>query len=105
MDELSPVNDHAQMQGMVRTHLAVKLKDLCEALEPYIDGTLGPVSSRHVTNYLNALKLLGQLYRVYDPPRIVANEQEPLETAKTTRARVLGQLQELERRARINSAA
>lgn len=104
MDELAPVNDHAQMQAMVRTHLAMKLKDLCEALEPYIDGTLGPVSSRHVTNYTNALKLLGQLYRVYDPPRAVITNDEPLETAKAVRTRVMGQLLELERRARTTKA-
>lgn len=86
---------------VVRQFLAQRCHRLLDALEPYIDGTMGPVSSRHVGNYLTTLKLLGTLYRVYDKTPVPPAEPTP-ETvrAEILRDLVLGQLTELEARAR-----
>lgn len=89
---------------MVRQFLAQKLYMLVDALEPYVDGTMGPISATHTARYLEALKVLGALYRVYDRvplPEPARTEPKALERAEVLRSGVLAQLVELEQRAKV----
>jgi hypothetical protein len=97
-NELIPATEN--LTPMVRSFISSKLNNLLDSLDPYIDGTMGPVSSRHVSNYVNALKLLGALYRVYDPvpapvPVEDPDEYQILQTSAMLRDQVLAQLEQL----------
>lgn len=97
------------MQPVVRRHNTAKLRALVEGLEPYVDGSYGPVNPRMCEVYMRALRELALLYRVYDPPKEkVAEEQEPALRADVVRAQVLRQLEELSGRsappARVNGS-
>lgn len=84
----------------VRGYITRELHELIQALRPYVDGTMGPVSSKHVANQLAALNLLGRLHRCYDS--ITPKDQDP-DTASEQKKQALrdtvrGQLLALEQR-------
>lgn len=79
------------IQDAVRQHNAGKLRSLVEMLEPYVEGAYGPVHPRMVEVYMTALRELGRLYRVFDPPPLPeAPEEEPESLEDEEPARVEG---------------
>lgn len=100
--ELANVEDYTTLQPGVRAYLTGKLRDVIEHLEPYVDGTF-ELSPRMVEVYLRALREMGLLYRVYDPPKVEAGTEEeisPQKALEAVRRDVLAQLEELELRTR-----
>ena len=45
-----------------------RYKALLDGLEPYCDGSMGPVSPAHVNSYLKVCRELGLLWHAYDRP-------------------------------------
>jgi hypothetical protein len=101
--DLAAVEDYTTLSPMVRAHLTAKLENVLEAMEPYLDGTF-ELSPRMVEVYLRALRELGLLYRVYDPPRAPdpreGQEMEPQLALEARRNEVLASLEELATRTR-----
>lgn len=104
MYELSDIERHlagipeAEWTPVVRGYITKELYELVQALRPYVDGTMGPVSSKHVSNHLAALNLLGRLHHCFDP---VAVPDADLDVEQAKRRAVLretvrGQLRVLE---------
>lgn len=63
----------------VRIWATAKLTNLVEALEPYIDGTLGQISPRHAGTYLQATRELIKLWSsVHKPPVVPTRVLEQL---------------------------
>lgn len=54
----------------VRLKATEKLSSLLDALDPYVDGTMGDVSSGMADVYVKAVKALASLYAVQRPPRV-----------------------------------
>lgn len=54
----------------VRLKATEKLSGLLDALDPYVDGTMGDVSSGMADVYVKAVKALASLYAVGRPPRV-----------------------------------
>lgn len=96
--DLAQIDDYTSLAPEVRAHLTAKLHSVLEALEPYIDGTF-EISPRMVEVYLRALRELGLLYRVYDPPRVTnpndGLEMEPQLALEARRVEVMRSLEEL----------
>lgn len=90
-------DNSAQLTPMVRQFLAQKIHNLLDALDPYVDGTMGPVSTRHVQQYVAALKLLGQCYAVFSPSRDAVTVKVPA-SPELMQERVLAALAALEGR-------
>lgn len=101
--DLAAVEDYTKLAPEVRAHLTVKLQQVAEALEPYIDGTF-EISPRMVEVYLRTLRELGLLYRVYDPPRVQVEDPaatlEPQLALEARRLEVMQSLDELASRTR-----
>lgn len=94
--DLAAVDDYTKLSPAVRAHLTAKLEGVLDALEPYIDGTF-EISPRMVEVYLRALRELGLLYRVYDPPRMPdSTEGQEMEPQLALEARRLEVMQSLE---------
>lgn len=105
MSEVAPITpeEFESMTTQVRMHNTAKYREVLAALEPYVDGSVGMISPPHVKLYLAALKDLGALYRVSEPPRPVEGGDE-VEVAQVRlaarQAEVLGQLEVLAAKAR-----
>lgn len=86
---------------LVRGYITGKVYAVVQALEPYVDGTMGPVSSKHVQNQIAALTLLGRLHRCFDaaPPQEADPDLESETRRSLQRERVREQLKALEQRA------
>jgi hypothetical protein len=101
--DLAAVDDYTKLAPAVRAHLTVKLEAVLEALEPYIDGTF-EISPRMVEVYLRALREMGLLYRVYDPPRTPEADPDaalaPQLALEARRLEVMRSLEELSARTR-----
>lgn len=101
--DLASVEDYTKLTPEVRAFLTVKLQEVAEALQPYIDGTF-EISPRMVEVYLRTLRELGLLYRVYDRPNIPdgADDQElePQLALEMRRQEVMSSLEELASRTR-----
>lgn len=75
-----------------------RLKAVLDALEPYVDGSLGPVSPAHVAVYLKTVDQLGKLWRAYDPPRAAVEDSKGADEEQLVlSARQAQVLQELEK--------
>lgn len=51
-----------------------RLKAILDSLEPYVDGSVGPVSPAHVSVYLKTVDQLGKLWGAFRPPAPVVEE-------------------------------
>ena len=104
MSELSTLtpDEWDALADEVRMHNTAKLREVLAVLAPYVDGSVGMVSPAHVRLYLQALKDLGQMYRVGEGPRAVAAADPAAEVHRlqAAQARVLDQLEVLEAKAR-----
>lgn len=96
--DLAAIEDYTKLTPEVRAFLTVKLQQVAEALEPYIDGTF-EISPRMVEVYLRTLREFGLLYRAYDPPRVQAEDPaktlEPQLALEARRMEVMQTLDEL----------
>jgi hypothetical protein len=97
------LDEWEQLVSQVRMHNTAKLRELLSILEPWVDGSAGVVSPPHVKLYLQAIKDLGQMYKVHEPPKAVEVGEDPrvaLVRLETQQSRVLEQLEVLEAKAR-----
>lgn len=104
LNTLSP-DEWDALVSQVRMHNTAKLREVLTVLEPYVDGSVGMVSPPHVKLYLTALKDLGAMYRVAEPPKAVEAVEAVDSAAEVVRleaaqARVLGQLEVLAAKAK-----
>lgn len=95
----------------VRLWSTWKLQALVKDLQPYVNGSLGPISPRHASTYLMALRELNRLWSAYLPRAVPPRPPEPdpdpepepeevpdPEPSVVMRDRVLRQLDELRNR-------
>lgn len=101
MDDLVRMTpeDHAGLASQMKMANTVRIKALIDALEPYVDGSLGAVSPPHVTAYLKAVRELGLLWHAYDKPAekpedVKGSDEEPL-VLESRRAAALSELTKL----------
>lgn len=92
--------DHDQVSEKVRIELARRLTGLLDRFEVFLEDDPREFSPGQITNYLNAVKLLGSLYQTYARPvdksgMIAADKVEKLIEAACTQA--VEQALELER--------
>ena len=84
--------DYDQVTEQVRKNLAWRLEKGLESLTPYVNGAMGEVLPGHVQAFLAAVKLQGQLYTAFKPPReletvlTASRVQRMLEEARTEAA-------------------
>lgn len=101
LEPVDPVGEFARRAEIIREHNAAKIREVLDALQPYVLGFHGgPINPGHVRAYLEALTQLGKLWRVYDRPEAVVeddgcDEQARVELAARQEA-VLAQLREIE---------
>src|SRR4029450_5065371 len=74
-----------------------RYKALLDGLEPYCDGSMGPVSPAHVNSYLKVCRELGLLWHAYDKPVEKAKEgvDEELMVLEARQAAVLAEFEKL----------
>lgn len=74
-----------------------RYKALLDGLEPYCDGSMGPVSPAHVNSYLKVCRELGLLWHAYDRPveRQEASADEEVMVLAARREAVLVELGKL----------
>lgn len=82
----------------VRIWTTAGIRKLLVALEPYLDGTLGDVSPRHATLYLDGLKELNRVWSARYIPRPSAAALAGIEGVVAKREQVLGMLDQLRQR-------
>ncbi len=70
----------AARSAQVRLWSTGKLQQFLENLEPYVDGSLGPVSPRHAATYLQGLREMNRLWgAAWSPPKITAAQRARIE--------------------------
>lgn len=70
LEPLGRDEQFAQLTEAVRQHNSAEIKELLAQLKPFAFGYAGPINPAHVRVYLEALKQLGQLWRVFDRPEV-----------------------------------
>lgn len=70
MVRMSP-EDFSDLGNQMRMANTARLKAVLDSLEPYVDGSLGPVSPTHVNAYIKTCRELGLLWHAYDAPKPV----------------------------------
>jgi hypothetical protein len=81
MQRLEP-DQFQELADQMRMANTVRLKNVIDSLEAYIDGTLGAVSPAHVNAYVKTVRELGLLWRVYDRPEVAQDSVDEVEVAK-----------------------
>lgn len=77
----------------IRGYNLARLRELLDTLGPYVDGSFGSINPAHVKVYLQALRELGMVGRIYAPPKeevVVDQVEQPVLEAR--RQAVLDQL-------------
>ena len=98
MVRMSP-EDHEALAAQMRLANTQRYKALLDALEPYCDGSMGPVSPAHVNSYLKVCRELGLLWHAYDRPSEApkdGGDDEQL-VLEARRASVLSQFENLKK--------
>src|SRR5687768_2381172 len=101
MTALEPADQFNQRAEIIREHNAAKIREVLDALHPYVLGLHGgPINPAHVRAYLEALGQLGKLWRVFDRPEVpevegVDEQAAQIELAARQQT-VLAQLAEIE---------
>lgn len=96
MVRMSP-EDFAVLSHQMRLANTQRYKALLDSLEPYTDGSLGPVSPAHVNSYLKVCRELGLLWDSYGPPRAAEEARGGDEELMVLSARQEAALAELEK--------
>lgn len=94
MVRMSP-EDFAALSTQMKLANTQRFKALLDGLEPYCDGSLGPVSPAHVTVYVKVCRELGLMWGSYGPPPAVEVSKGPDEEAMVLSARQEAVLAEL----------
>lgn len=97
MVRMGPEEEQALAQQM-RMANTQRFKALLDALEPYVDGTLGPVSPSHVNSYIKVCRELGLLWHSYDraaPVEEVKGVEEEVMVLSARQAAVLEEFRKL----------
>jgi hypothetical protein len=94
MDDMVKADTYDTIQESLRPYLAQRLKQMFDALQPYVDGSFGEVAPAHAAAAVAVLRELGRLYRVAETPKqtqvgISAAEHEAL-VAEAVRVARLG---------------
>lgn len=100
---MSP-EDFDELGHQMRLANTQRLKAVLDSLEPYVDGSLGPVSPAHVNAYLKTVRELGLLWKAYDPPRPVEGPAGGDEEAMVLSARQEAVLAELAKLREVGSS-
>ena len=101
MVRMSP-EDHEALAHQMKLASTQAYKGLLDALEPYCDGSMGPVSPGHVNAYLKVRRELNLLWHAYDKPTPVESKG-PDEELMILGARQEAVLAELDKLAAIGS--
>jgi hypothetical protein len=96
MVRMSP-EDFDSLGQQMRMANTQRLKAVLDALEPYIDGSLGPVSPAHVNAYVKTCRELGLLWAAYHAPKPVEGPAGVDEEQMVLSARREAALAELEK--------
>lgn len=78
--------DHEALAAQMKLASTQRYKALLDGLEPYCDGSMGPVSPAHVNSYLKVCRELNLLWHAYDRP-VEKVEQGPDEEQMVLEAR------------------
>jgi hypothetical protein len=93
---MSP-EDHELLGQQMKMANTQRWKALLDSLEPYTDGSMGPVSPAHVNAYLKVCRELGLLWSAYAPPAPPAPSAGVDEEALVLSARQAAVLSELDK--------
>ena len=92
--------DHEKLSQEVRIRLAARLERLLNAMEILIDGDPRDLSASQGSIYLQAVKLLGDLYQVRERPQsgdmVPADKVQKLVDAAVTQAVEAARIEERE---------
>lgn len=91
---MSP-EDHELLAQQMKLANTARFKAVLDGLEPYIDGSLGPVSPAHVNAYVKTCRELGLLWGSYARPAPVEAAVGPDEEQMVLSARQEAVLAEL----------
>jgi hypothetical protein len=96
---------HARMQA--RAYNTHKLRGIVDTLTPYVDGSMGMVSPPHTKLYLQALKDMGLMYQLSQPPQLSepTSDGPGLLAVGMAQRRAIEALEVLESRARSRGLA
>lgn len=61
-------DDYDSISWNTRMHLASKMHELMEQLQPYVDGSFGDVQPGHVQAYVRVAHELGALFQAHSRP-------------------------------------
>ena len=104
---MSP-EDYAALGDQMRMANTGRLKQILDGLEPYCDGSLGPVSLAHVNAYVKTVRELGLMWHAYDRPsggveeKSVEVVQMELEARQAAVLAELGKLREVGMRRKVS---
>lgn len=91
-------SEDARRSAEVRLWATDRLRKFAEDLQPYVDGTLGSVSPRHATVYLQTLKEISRLWgAAWSPPKITDTQLRQIEAR--VRDEVAAELEQRQRAA------
>lgn len=91
MELVTQREEYDNISWNVRMHLAGRMRELMEQLQPYVDGSLGDVAPGHVQAYVRVAHELGALFQAHSRP-YEKPEEKGIPAAKV--AAMLQQLQE-----------
>lgn len=96
---------HEELAAQMRLANTQRYKALLDSLEPYCDGSMGPVSPAHVGVYLKVCRELGLLWHAYDRPAEVAEKgsDEQQMVLEARQASVLAEFEKLRELAARNA--
>jgi len=96
MVRMSP-EDHEALAHQMKLANTQRYKALLDGLEPYCDGSMGPVSPAHVNSYLKVCRELGLLWHAYDRPaeRVEKGVDEEQMVLEARQAAVLAEFDKL----------
>jgi hypothetical protein len=96
MVRMSP-EDYEALAHQMKLASTQAYKGLLDALEPYCDGSMGPVSPAHVNSYLKVRRELNLLWHAYDRPveRPKEGVDEELMVLEARQAAVLAEFEKL----------
>ena len=89
--------DHEALAQQMKLASTQAYKGLLDALEPYCDGSMGPVSPAHVNSWLKVRRELNLLWHAYDRPveRVEKGQDEEQMVLAARQEAVLAELQKL----------
>lgn len=94
MVRMSP-EDFAALSTQMKLANTQRFKAILDGLEPYCDGSMGPISPAHVNVYVKTCRELGLMWGSYGPPAQVDEKKGPDEERMVLEARQAAVMAEL----------